>query len=303
MSLPAALLPELPALLVISEELHFGRAAARLNISQPRVSQIVRRIEDVLGYPIFHRRPRVRLTAAGELLTKAARQALDEFQVGVSRARDAAAGRRGTVRVGFAPVSMLTRFPHILKSFHERNPHVELQLQTTYTTNLWVDFEARKYDLILSREARELPGVENHLFDRDNLVVALPEADVLANAAELSIEALADRKFITSEEEIAPQWHEAIATLCRSAGFEPHVTQRTNDWGAMLALVASGLGVSIVSSTLAQIHFPGVTFVPLKEASGIGTFWIASHKNVADPTAQLLLSELLSGVADAATAS
>ena len=109
MSVPAALLPELPALLVIAEELHFGRAAARLNVSQPRVSHIVRRMEDVLGYEIFQRRPRVRLTPAGELLTKAARQALSEFQVGLSRAKDVAAGRRGTVRLGFAPVAMLTK--------------------------------------------------------------------------------------------------------------------------------------------------------------------------------------------------
>jgi DNA-binding transcriptional LysR family regulator len=69
MSVPAALLPEIPALLIIAEELHFGRAAARLNLSQPRVGQIVKRVEDVLGYNIFDRRPRVRLTEAGELLS------------------------------------------------------------------------------------------------------------------------------------------------------------------------------------------------------------------------------------------
>lgn len=292
MSVPAALLPELPALLVIAEELHFGRAAARLNISQPRVSQIVRRMEDVLGYDIFDRRPRVCLTAAGELLISAAKQALEELQVALSRARETAAGRRGTVRVGFAPVSMLTRLPRLLKSFHERNPLIELQLQTTYATNLWTDFEAGKYDLIVSRESRELAGVENHLFLRDNLVAVLSESDPLINSAELSIAALAEREFVTTEAEIAPQWHQTIDSLCRSSGFEPRVTQRTNDWGAMLALVASGLGVSIVSSTLAQIHFPGVRFVTLEEGVGVGSFWIASQSKLADPAARMLLSEL-----------
>src|SRR5215831_13565932 len=124
MSVPPSLLPELPALLVIAEECHFGRAAKRLNVSQPRVSQIVRRMEDLLGYQIFYRRPQVQLTAAGTLLTNAARHAIDEFDVALARAQDTAAGRRGTVRLGFAPVSMLTKLPRILKSFHEQNPLV-----------------------------------------------------------------------------------------------------------------------------------------------------------------------------------
>lgn len=293
MSVPPSLLPELPSLLVIAEECHFGRAAKRLNVSQPRISQIVRRIEDVLGYEVFYRRPQVQLTPAGKLLVKAVRHALDEFDVALARAEDAAAGRRGTVRLGFAPVSMLTKLPRILKSFHERNPFVELQLHTTYGTNLWGGFAAGQYDLIVSREARDLPGIENHLFERDDLVAVLPEGDPAANAGDLSIAELAEREFVTSEAEIAPQWHQTISAMCRSAGFEPIVTQRTNDWGAMLALVASGLGVSIVSSTLAQVRFPGVQFVPLKEGVRVGSFWIGAQKNAKDPTVKLLLSELI----------
>lgn len=290
--LPLSLLSELPAFLIIAEECHFGRAAKRLNVSQPRISQIVRRMEDLLGYKIFYRRPQVRLTPAGEILTTAARRALDEFGVALARAEDTALGRRGTVRLGFAPVAMLTKLPRILKTFRERNSLVELRLQTTSATNLWAGFEAGRYDLIVSREARDLAGIANHLFDRDNLVVALPECDPFAKDFEISVAALADREFVTSEEEIAPQWHRTVTSLCRSAGFEPVVVQRTNDWGAMLALVASGLGVAIVSSTLAQVPFPGVHFVALKEAVGLGAFWISGHEGAVDPTVALLLSEL-----------
>ena len=294
MSVPASLLPDLPSLLVVSEECHFGRAAKRLNVSQPRISQIVRRLEDVVGYEIFYRRPQVQLTPAGKLLTKAARHALNEFDVAVARAQDAAAGRRGIVRLGFAPVSMLTKLPRILKSFHERNPLVELQLNTTYGGSLWDGFEAGQYDLIISREVRNRPGIENRLFLRDSLVAVLPEGDPAANAAELSIASLAQREFITSDVEIARQWHQVLSAMCRDAGFEPHITQRTNDWGAMLALVASGLGVSIASSTLAQVRFPGVQFLPLKEGRDVGSFWIASREHARDAAAGLLLSELIS---------
>lgn len=295
MTCPPSLLPELPSLLVLAEECHFGRAAKRLNVSQPRISQIVRRMEDVVGYEIFYRRPHVRLTPAGKLLTKAATRALEELGVALTRAQDAAAGRFGTVRLGFAPVAMLTKLPNILKSFHERNPFVELRLHTTYATNLWDGFEAGQYDLIVSRETRDVPALRNHLFCRDSLVVALPENDPAAKEPDLPIAALSNREFITSAEEIAPQWHRTISAMCRSAGFEPRIAQRTNDWGAMLALVASGLGVSIVSSTLAEVHFPGVEFVPLRHGSDSGSFWITAHKNMEDPAVKLLLHELIGG--------
>jgi len=297
MQFPPSLLPDLPSFLVIAEECHFGRAAKRLNVSQPRISQIVRRIEDLLGFPIFSRRPQVQLTSAGELLVTAARRALEDFDLAVARAEDAALGRRGTVRLGFAPVAMLTELPKLLKAFRHRNPSVELRLHTTYGTNLWAGFEAGHYDVILSREARDFAGVKSHLFAHDDLVVVVPEGDPLANSSEISVSLLRNRDFITSEEEIAPEWHRAIAALCRAGGFEPRVSQRTNDWGAMLALVASGLGLSIVSSTLARVPFPGVQFARIKEAVGIGSFWISAHENPQNPTTTLLFDELVNATA------
>jgi len=293
MALPSSVLPELPALLVIAEEGHFGRAAERLNVSQPRVSQVVRRIEDIVGYRIFYRRPRVRLTSAGEMLVESARRAFNDLSLGMENAENAAAGRLGKVRLGFAPVAMLTELPRILKSFHERHPLVDLQLDTTYSASLWEPFVSGRYDLIVSREARDRPGVKSHLFLRDGLVAVIPEDDALAGRSELQIASLADRQFVATEEVVAPQWHHTINSMCRSAGFEPRVAQRTNDWGALLALVASGLGVSIVSSTLAHVRFPGVAFVPLKGAESVGSFWIACHERSEDPAVRLLLSDLL----------
>jgi DNA-binding transcriptional LysR family regulator len=289
-------LPEIPALLVIAEECHFGRAAERLNVSQSRVSQIVRRVEDIVGYPIFIRRPQVRLTEAGALLSKAARLALSELDVAVLRARDAAAGRSVTVRLGYAPVAMLTRLPALLKTFRARNPCVELQLHTTYSANLWAGLEAGQLDLIVSREARVRAGIRNRFFARDSLVAALPEGDPAAAEIELPLSSLRDRDFVTIDEAIAPQWHHTIASMCHSAGFDPRVVQRANDWGATLALIASGLGVSIVSSTLAQLRFPGIKFVPLAEAVGAGSFWIAHHEKISHPAVTLLQMELTATV-------
>ncbi|HET6942397.1 MAG TPA: LysR substrate-binding domain-containing protein [Sphingomicrobium sp.] len=293
MFIPASLLSDLPALLVIAEEAHFGRAAERLNVSQPRVSQIIRRVEGLLGYELFKRRPHVRLTEAGEFLIKAARQALEDFDDAFLRAADLAAGRAGTVRVGYSPVAMLTDLPSRLKAFREQNPGVMLQLHEAYSAYLWAGLEAGRFDVIVGREARDLPGIRSHLFHRDGMVAVLPADDVAARESELSVAALADRDFIAIDEAIAPQWYHAIASVCRSAGFELRVAQRANDWDAILALVASGLGVSIVSSTLAQLRFPGVKFVGLSEGVGAGAFWVAYRDAAADPAVKLLRSELL----------
>ncbi len=293
MYVPASLLLDLPSLLVIAEECHFGRAAERLNISQPRISQIVRRVESVVGYQVFVRRPQVRLTRAGELLTKAARNALADFDRAVARAEDAAAGHSGTVRLGYAPVAMLTRLPRLLNSFRAKNPNVSLELHQSFSADLWTGLEAGAFDLIVSREARVREGIRNHLFTRDGLVAVLPEDDPAANETELSVPTLQDRDFVTIDERISPQWHHKITSFCQSAGFEPRVTQMANDWAASLALVASGFGVSIVSSTLAQLRFPGVRFVPLIDAREVGSFWIAYHERASDPAVGLLHAELI----------
>jgi DNA-binding transcriptional LysR family regulator len=295
MEIPWSLLPDMPALLIVAEEGHFGRAAERLNVSQSRISQIVRRAEDIVGYDIFARRPHVRLTPAGETLIKAARQAFNELNAGSARAADVAAGRSGTVRLGHAPVAMLTPLPSLLKAFREKYPGVVLELHQTYSRDLWVGLEAGKFDIIVSRQSHVRNGIRNHLFVRDNLVAALPDGDPLASATELTVTALRDRDFIAIEDSISPQWLHSIASVCQSAGFEPRIAQRTHDWAASLALVASGLGVSIVSSTLAQLRFPGVVFVPLTEGVGVGAFWVTSNDEALDPAVTLLRSELVGG--------
>jgi DNA-binding transcriptional LysR family regulator len=298
MDIPWSLLPEMPVLFVIAEECHFGRAAALLNVSQPRISQIVRRAEDIVGYPIFERRPQVRLTPAGEILIQSARQALSDLNAGTSRAADVAAGRSGTVRLGYAPVTMLTRLPHLLTAFREKYPGVALVLHETYSTNLWAGLDVGRFDIIVSREAHVREGVRNHVFLRDNLVAVLPAGHSAASEAELTVSRLRNYDFVVIEAAIAPQWHHSIFSICQSAGFEPRVTQYANDWAATLALVATGLGVSIVSSTLAQLSFPGVVFVPLSEGIGVGAIWVACPDAPQDPAVTLLISEL---IADAST--
>jgi DNA-binding transcriptional LysR family regulator len=190
---------------------------------------------------------------------------------------------------------MLTRLPRLLTAFRDKYPGVTLELHQTYSTCLWAGLDAGRFDIIVSREAHVREGVRNHLFLRDNMVAVLPAGDPMASEVELMVARLRNYDFVAIEEGVAPQWHHAITSACRSAGFEPRVTQHANDWAAVVALVASGLGVSIVSSTLAQLGFPGVVFVPLAEGIGAGAIWIACPDAPRDPAVTLLLSEIVSG--------
>ncbi len=295
MGLPTSFLAELPALLVIAEELHFGRAAARLNISQPRVSQIVRRIEDIVGYKVFLRRPQVRLTSAGECLIIAARSALDDLQNGFTRAADIAAGRGAGVRLGYSPVAMLTHLPELLNSVRGSHPGIPVELTQQDTAFLWDGLLAGQLDIIVSREARVRHGVRNELFVRDSMVAALPTGDPAAMRAKLDIRELRDRHFITIDEAISPQWHHAMTSCCHSAGFDPQFSMQVNDWPTILSLVASGHGVSIVSSTLARVRFPGVQFVPLENEGAGGAFWLSYREKARHPAFEALRSGLVAG--------
>jgi len=293
MEMPPSILSELPALLVIAEECHFGRAAERLNVSQPRVSQIVLRIEDLVGFRIFIRRPQVRLTAAGEALIKTAGHALGGLADGLVRASDVAAGRLGTVRLGYSPVAMLTPLPSFLKTFRSKNPGVSLSLQEHYSAHLWAALEAGQLDVIVSREARDRAGIRNSPFYRDGLMAVLPADDPLSDRTQLHVTDLKDKDFVAIDESISPQRLGTIMSFCRSAAFEPRIVQRVNDWAAILALVASGIGVSIVSSTLAQLKFPGVKFMTLEGGAGAGAFWVSSRDEAIDPAVSLLCSVLI----------
>ncbi len=293
MEIPPSILSELPALLVIADECHFGRAAERLNVSQPRVSQIVLRIEDLVGFRIFIRRPQVRPTAAGESLIKAARHALGGLAEGLAQASDVAAGRLGTVHLGYSPVAMLTPLAGSLKSFRSKNPGITLSLQEHYSADLWTSLETGELDVIVSREARDRPGIRNSPFYYDSLVAAVPADDALAEQTQLHITCLRDRNFVAIDDSISPQRLGTIMSFCTSAGFEPRIVQRANDWAAILALVATGIGVSIVSSTLAQLKFPGVKFVTLEGGEGAGSFWVSHRQESMDPAVRLLCSELV----------
>ncbi|MCF2526041.1 LysR family transcriptional regulator [Yinghuangia soli] len=259
--------PELPlaqlhAFAVLAEELHFGRAAVRLGIAQPPLSQQIRRLEEKVGYPLFTREPgRVALTPAGEELLPAARQALALIAKGVAAAREAGSGRAGRLRIGFAASLALTVLPDLLRRFRADFPAVRLDIREMTSAPQLSALRAGMIDIGLLREP---PTGDADLCFRTVLtepfVAVVPAGHPLAGQRTVRIEQLAELPFVLLPREVGPPLYDQITALCADAGFTPRVVQNAVEWQTVCALVGTGLGVSLAPASVRRIRLGGVAF-------------------------------------------
>jgi DNA-binding transcriptional LysR family regulator len=245
------ILRDFPALLAVADELHFGRAALRLGVSQPQ------------------------LTAEGEALVAAARRALREAESGIAQARAIADGLAGMVRFGFAPVSILSGLAPVLAEFRAGHADVLLQLVERHSAHLWQDLEEGRLDLIVARETDTRSGLRSVEIIRDPLVLALPADHPLAARTAISLADLQGDPFVFWARDSAPQYHDLVMSACQEAGLVPNVSQIVNGWSAIVTLVANGFGVALVSAPLARIGFPGLCFRPIVEPMPEASFWLS----------------------------
>ncbi|MEV6105508.1 LysR family transcriptional regulator [Streptomyces sp. NPDC051940] len=262
MSRPELPLPQLYAFVVLSEELHFGRAADRLGIAQPPLSQQIRRLEAKVGYELFHRAPGgVSLTAAGAELLPGARRALDALADGLSAARAVGGGEAGLLRLGFAGSLALTMLPGVLRRFRERYPGVELDIREMTSAPQLVALRERRIDAGLLREppAAE-PGLRFRTVLSERLVAVLPSSHPLASERTVPVSRLASDPFVLLPRSAGPQLYDRIVGVCSAAGFVPRVAQHAVEWQTVCALVEAGMGVSLAPAGVRRIRLRGVAF-------------------------------------------
>ena len=251
--------------LAVAQDLHFGRAAERLHVSQPSVSRGVRALEEMLGILLFVRAGRtVRLTRAGEVLLEQAPRALEGVVRALEMSRAAAQGQEGNLSVAFLPSAR----PLVLaavRRYHERFTAVHLSLEEGLDEFQYKGLETGRFDLAIVRGYRPLPQlVIENLVDA-NLCVALPATHRLAEEDDLAYEDLAAEDFVLWPRLASPDGFDRIVAGCRRAGYEPRVAAETSNAQTVLALVAAGVGVSILGSTLGGLEHLSVTFVPLRD--------------------------------------
>lgn len=251
----------------VAEELNFTRAARRLNIAQPALSQQIRQLEVHLRTTLFVRTPRVELTAAGAAFLTAARRALTQVQHAAAIAERVGAGRRAVLHVGLASAGSMTAFPKAVRTFMLAHPDIEVRLSEMHSTDQLAALRSGALDAGIVREAVTDQSFNMRELVREPLMVVLPIGHRLANQRRVALAQCSADPFILFPRSGAPTLHDQIFTICREAGFTPRVENEAHEWHTIAALVAAGFGISIAPASVAALHVRGTVMRRLLPAT------------------------------------
>lgn len=254
--------------IAVAEELNFHRAAERLHMAQPPLSQAIRKLEQALDVRLFERSNRsVALTPAGATFLVTARRVLAQLDDGIREAQAVAAGQAGRLAITFVGTAH-DLLPLALRRFRAEFPGIELVLREATTGEQLATITAGEADIGLMRQ----PGImvaqlASECLLREPILAALPDDHVLTRQGTIPIAALAGDDFIGTPRQLGIGFHDQIIGLCRLAGFSPRIVQEARQMQTVASLVASGLGVALIPASLALMPRAGVAFRPITVAA------------------------------------
>ncbi len=250
--------------LVLAEELHFGRAARRLSISQPPLSLNIQQLEASVGARLFTRNSKqVTLTAAGLAFVPAARALLDQAAQAASHARDVGQGMAGSLSIGFSGTMLYSGLPEILETFQASHPLLRLMLKELSSSEQLIELAHDRLDIGFVHTTRVPPELSQILVASQAFVGCLPAAHPLAGSRQLPLKALQSEPFAVVSRAVSPDYHERILAICTVAGFYPEIRYELRHWLSVVSLVSQGMGVALVPAALSQSAMAGAAFVPL----------------------------------------
>ena len=271
--MPPFELRQLHYFVVLAEELHFGRAAQRLGIAQPSLTQQVRALERQLDAPLLTRRPRVALTESGRVFLTGARQTLMEASATASAARLAAEGRTGSLSIALAPATLLVpSLSKVIRVFREQRPGVTVRLRALGVHEQVEALRAGRVDVGFIYEpppGLASDGLTCETLVREQIVAVLPSAHPATRLDPLPLEALSGEPFILIPRAEHPWLYDTVLGAFHRAGFMPNVVQEAPEMQTRIGLVEAGLGVTLAPASAERFMHDGV-----------------ACRRLADPTAQ-----------------
>ena len=257
-------LRHLRALVAVAEELHFGRAAKRLHLSQPPVSLAIRELEDELGVRLFERSSRhIEITPAGEEALRDARAVLGRTESLRHHARNASRGSSGSLSIGFISLAAYSFLPSVLRRFAADFPGVKISLHESTTDRITSDVESGSLDVGCQFVSPSLPaGMSYRATDNDALVIALPEHHPMAALKRVSLAKLANEQFLVFERHYGPIMFDTVVAACRQHGFSPRIFP-ARQMHTIVSLVSGGMGVALVPACVQVMRREGVVYRPL----------------------------------------
>lgn len=255
----------LRCLVAVAEELHFGRAARRLHLSQPPVSLAIKELEQELGIRLFERNSRhIALTREGEVVLRDARAVLARTASLRQHAQDAGRGVGGSLAVGFISLATYSYLPTSIERLTHTYPDVRLSLHESTTDEILAGLENASIDVGCLFASPGLPaGLRYQATSREALVIALPEQHPMARLTRTPLEKLANERFLAFERHFGPMMFDTVVSACMRHGFSPRIFP-ARQMHTIVSLVAGGIGVALVPQSVQVFQRAGVVFRPLR---------------------------------------
>lgn len=252
----------------VAEELHFHRAAKRLGVAQPALSRTIMNLERELGVTLLLRSNRsVELTSAGQSFLKGCHDVLNKTRQIVEDTQRLHQGKIGTLRIGYTDNAINGVAPELLKKFHTAHPSVELRLTHRVTSTQLVDLEDGTLDFGFATGSVARPGFDHLCIQSERFVCVVYEGHRFADRAKVKLDELASEAIVQGVPEQWQHFRSYLMPLFRKAGFEPDVAQEGLATSDILRLVACGMGITVLTESVADIMPPGLSVIPLDAVS------------------------------------
>ncbi len=250
--------------IAVAEELHFGKAAQRLHMAQPPLSQQIRRLEELIGHRLLVRTSRaVELTPTGAALLERAKRSLERFEEDLAYSRRVGRGETGSLRVGFIGSAMQSHLPSVLREYRSLYPDVELRLQETSTSQLVEAIRDRSIDVGILRDGGPIDDLVVTPLTEEKFIAVVPRRHALARLSKIRVVQLKDEPLVFFPKAAGPTAWQRTIGLCQEAGFEPRIVQEALHWVTVVSLVAAGLGVTIAPACIQHVAGSAVACRPL----------------------------------------
>jgi DNA-binding transcriptional LysR family regulator len=276
-------LRQLRYFVAVAEELHFGRAAERIGIAQPPLTQQIQKLEALLGFQVFVRGRKTSLTPAGAVLLDEAKRILAQVSRGIETTRRAARGETGQLSIGVPPSVMLSGLPAVIRKYRERHRNVAFTLREMSTSAIEDAVRSGEIDLGLLRETEPPRPLLSKVILTEPVVAVIPAAHALAKRGTLKLAALKPEPFVLFPRRLGPALHDRLTSACAAAGFVPDIVQEATQWQTVVSLVEAGMGVSLAPGCVRKFRWRGVAYRPVPGlTTRVSACW---HEKGLSPTA------------------
>ena len=278
----------------VAEEMNFGRAAERLHIAQPSLSQQIRRLESLIGVELFDRSGRtISLTPAGEALAGRTRRTFEDVDAAVTAARDAASGIIGRLAIGFVEMAAIGLVPEAVRRYRDSHPRVTLELRELPVRTQIEELLRGHLDLGFVRAE---PGHRDLIVERvlkEGFVAAVPAGHRFAGSAGMRPDEVLAEPLIVIERDQLPGLYDETMAIARASGVAVDIAQQTTSILSTLGLVSAGLGIALLPASARDLAFSGVSYVSI-EPSPTTAILAVRHRESRSPQIEPFLQSMAS---------